>query len=249
VSRQARIVVPDVPDYPHHLVLRANNRRRLFSYPSDYLGFLRYLEEALERTDVVLHALTLMTNHVHMIVRAPGVDVMARFVKLTAQRYAQRRNRERTASGKLFEARYWSDPIVDDEQLAVVTYYSDVNALRAGLVDDPADHRWSTYAIHAGQPERSSIPMDLWTPSPWYLALASTAKVRASRYRERVSYYLERHTQPKRMTAIRAAEALSASAYGRRLERPDGTQAKEDQAPYGEGGSLVAMTRRVPRTR
>ncbi len=238
MSRQARIVVPD---YPHHVVLRANNRRRLFSYASDYQRFLRYLEQALERTDVALHALTLMSNHVHMIVRAPGVEVMARFVKLTAQRYAQQRNRERTASGKLFEARFWSDPIVDDEQLAVVTYYADVNALRAGMVDDPADHRWSTYAIHAGQPERSSIPVDLWTPSPWYLALAATANVRAARYRERVALYLAEGRQPKRMTAIRAAEALSASPYGRRLERPDGTYAREDQAPYG-------ATRRVRRS-
>jgi putative transposase len=241
MSRQPRIVLPD---YPHHVVVRGNNRRRLFSYPSDYGKFLLYLRAGLERAELALHALTMMSNHVHLVLRAPGVDAMAQGMKLTLQRYAKYRNRAREASGKLFESRYLCIPITDDEQLAVVTYYTDVNALRAGKVKDAVDYPWSTYAIHAGQPLRSSVPYDLWTPSPWYLALGPTANVRAARYRERVAWYLAKDAKPAQVTAAASAEMLSAAKDGKRFERPDRTRACDRREPYNtsyEPRSLVEM--------
>jgi putative transposase len=222
MPRTARVVVPGMP---HHLILRGNNRRRLFSYSSDYERFLSYLRRALAKSGVRLHGLSLMPNHIHLIVRPADAAALSLFVKLIAQRYAQTRNFRRDGSGKLFEQRYYCVPIVSDEQLAMVTAYVDLNAFRAHTVEDPAQHRWCTYRLHAGLPN-SDIPADLWTPSDWYLSLGATPEARAQRYRQFAAEYGARHR------AGEAAEAAAAAAepplmYTRRLERPDGSRAAE----------------------
>lgn len=211
---------------PHHIILRGNNRRRLFSFASDYRRFIWYLRRAVAKSGVKLHVLSLMPNHIHLVVRPPDAAALALFVKLFAQRYAQARNGRRDGSGKLFEARYYCVPILTDEQMAAVTAYVDLNAFRAHNVEDPAAHRWCTYRLHAGLPD-SDIPADLWTPSEWYLSLGDTREARAERYRQFAAEQAARHR------AGEAAEAATAaleppSVYTRRLERPDRSRAAED---------------------
>jgi putative transposase len=222
------------PGFPHHVILRGNNHRRLFSRPGDYQRFLSFLAESLRKNSVALHAITLMANHVHTILRPGDRESLVRVVKSTAQRYAVYRNRRRGGTGKLFEQRYQCIPVRTDEQLGIVTCYSDLNAVRAGLVDDPLKFRWSTYALHVGLPDRGDIPVELWTPSAWYLALGSDPALRALRYAEATAAYVE-HSLPERHSAIAAAiEAVSNASDGRRLERPDRTRANEDRAAYGK---------------
>jgi putative transposase len=222
MSRKPREVHPDLP---HHVILRGNNRRRLFTRANDYTHFIGFLGEALDRHGVALHGLTLMSNHVHAILRPPDADALARTIKSAAQRFAVHRNREHDGSGKLFEQRYFCAAVTTDEYLARVTCYNDLNAVRAGVVDDPFDFRWSTYALHAGQPRRSAVPEDIWTPSPWYLALGSSSDERSAHYAEAAWAYVT-HALPDRHAAIAAAaEAMSMQRAQRPRLRPDRTRA------------------------
>lgn len=215
-----------MPGLPHHVILRGNNRRRLFSYSTDYERFMSYLARAVRKTGVKLHALSLMANHVHLIVTPADAGVLARFVKLTAQRYAQVRNLRRDGSGKLFEERYTCVPILTDEQLAATTAYVDLNAHRAHLVEDPSAHRWSTYRLHAGLPG-SAVPESLWTPSAWYFTLGATPAARAACYRDFAAAWA---AQYHAVDAALPAEDRQPALHARRLERPDRSRAA-DQGP------------------
>ena len=68
-----------------------------------------------------------------MMVTPPTGPSLSQLVKYACQRYAQRRNRQRHGSGKLFEQRYFSKVIRSDEQVGYATAYIDVNAELAGL--------------------------------------------------------------------------------------------------------------------
>ncbi len=222
MSRSARIVIPGLA---HHIIARGNNRRTLFSYPTDYRKFINHVGKALEKSHCCLHAMTLMMNHVHLIATPAAKNDLAIFVQTFAQRYAQHRNRRRNSTGKLFQERYISKPIKDERYHAIAQIYVEINAWRAGKVDDPLDYPWSTFRIHAGHPDRTRIPLEFWTPSRWYLGLGESSRTRAERYLELASQFYHAGIRPPCAERIDAVEEVSLNPCRQRLERPDRSRA------------------------
>ena len=72
---------------------------------------------------------------------------LSEFVKCVKFRFTRWYNRKTGRQGSLWESRFTS-VIVEDEERALRTMaaYIDLNPVRAGMVTDPADYRWSGYA-------------------------------------------------------------------------------------------------------
>ena len=214
-----------VPDAPHHVILRGNNRRRLFSFDYDYRFFLRQLGRGMDKHPCEIHALTLMANHVHLLITPSSVERLTNFMKFVAQTYAQFRNRRRDGSGKLFEERFRAERVVGADGIQSVTVYIDANPLKAGIVSDAAEYRWSTFALHAGEPDRSQVPRSLVTLSPWYLSLGHSPPERASAYRQLFAEGVDRTKLVLKAECQKLEER--STPYTRRLERPNRTRASE----------------------
>ena len=179
MPRTARQVLEGVP---HHVVLRGNNRRRLFSYPRDYKFFIWLVSDGLERYSIELNALCLMRNHVHLLLTPLDRMALSAFVKRISQRYAQVRNKRFSTTGKLFEERFYSKPIQSEPHLAIATAYIDLNPVRAGIVNEGAAYVWSTFHVHSGL--RCSLGLEsLWSPTEWYERLGRDPNQRAAAYR------------------------------------------------------------------
>lgn len=74
--------------------------------------------------------------------------------------------------------RFKSPKIESDEYMLKAKVYADLNQYRVGKVKHPRHNTWSSYAYYAyGRPD------PLITPSPSYLALASSPEVRQEIYR------------------------------------------------------------------
>ena len=73
------------------------------------------------------------------------------FMKELKQRFTQWYNRENGRRGTLWEDRYKS-VLVEGNENALITMaaYIDLNPVRAKMVDDPADYRWSGYGEAMG---------------------------------------------------------------------------------------------------
>jgi putative transposase len=188
MPRTARQVVEGAP---HHVVLRGNNRRRLFSYPRDYSFFIWLVGDGLRRYSIELNALCLMQNHVHLLLTPFRASAMAAFVKRVSQRYAQVRNKRYRTTGKLYEQRYYSKPIETESHLAVATAYIDLNPVRGFIVHDGAAYAWSTLRVHCGL--HCSAGLDsLWSPTDWYEGLGRDPNQRAAAYRRWIEECRER---------------------------------------------------------
>ena len=211
------------PGVPHHICTRGNNRRRLFSYPSDYERFMDLLYDSLTRFASPMHQLSLMPNHLHVMSTPPEEDSLSRAMQSCLQRYAQRRNKSKGSSGRLFEERFWCEPLTTVESIEAITLYADSNAIQAAMVDHPADHVWSTCAIHYGQPERARVPLYMWSPSEWYGSLGPDAP---SIYQARMHEFLSGRIPDWVSQRMRAIESLASPAYRRRIRRPDGSSAR-----------------------
>ena len=76
-----------------------------------------------------------------------GMFSLSEFVKRLKFRFTRWFNRKNDRKGVFWESRYTS-VIVEEEERALRTMaaYIDLNPVRAGMVSDPADYRWSGYA-------------------------------------------------------------------------------------------------------
>ena len=218
MARQPRQLTV-VPNHPHHVILRGNNRRCLFSYPREYRYFLSRLGNASRSHGVPVHTLVQMRNHVHLIATPDDPKNLSTFVKSFAQSYAQYRNKRRSSSGKLFEERYKCKPVLSNEQMAVTTAYIELNPVNAGICSAPEDYPWSTFSIHAATSGADKLVNRVWAPSSWYLSLSDDPETRAHVYRDCFDYYRARaewkdvEGNPKREPSRK------------RFERPDRRQA------------------------
>jgi putative transposase len=221
-----------VPGNPHHVILRGNNKRRIFSHANDYYQFVHYLDEGLQRYACVMHSLVLMTNHVHMLITPEGLDDLSPFVHLVAMKYAQHRNRMRQSTGKLFEERFRSFPVLSEGQLAIVSAYIDLNPIRAGIAEQPLDYRYSTYGLLVGEP-RPAVPARLWTPTDWYLSLGDSERERQARYLDWVDLCRREGRKPDRVELIDYLESVSNRGPDPWLRRPSLIRASEGLVTYG----------------
>lgn len=134
---------------PVHLIQRGNNRQACFYADEDHQLYLDWLKEYALDTGCSLHAYVLMTNHVHLLLTpsestSPGV-----LMKCLGQRYVQYINRTYSRSGTLWEGRYRSCIVQQEDYLLLCQRYIELNPVRAGLVDHPGEYRWSSYRANA----------------------------------------------------------------------------------------------------
>jgi REP element-mobilizing transposase RayT len=75
---------------------------------------------------------------------------LGEFMKGLLQRYTQWHNRIHERSGRLWEDRFKSVIVEDGVAARTMAAYIDLNPVRAGLVKDPAEYRWSSYGEAIG---------------------------------------------------------------------------------------------------
>ena len=75
---------------------------------------------------------------------------LGEFMKGLLQRYTQWHNRRHSRTGRLWEDRFKSVIVEDGVAAKTMAAYIDLNPVRAGMVKDPADYRWSSYGEAIG---------------------------------------------------------------------------------------------------
>ncbi|MCX6847080.1 MAG: hypothetical protein NTU84_11130, partial [Verrucomicrobia bacterium] len=75
---------------------------------------------------------------------------LGEFMKGLLQRYTQWHNRVHERSGRLWEDRFKSVIVEDGVAARTMAAYIDLNPVRAGMVTDPAEYRWSSYGEAIG---------------------------------------------------------------------------------------------------
>lgn len=105
MPRLARIVIPDLP---HHVTPRGNNRQDVFFVDSDRRVYLEFLKEQAEEHGVEVRAWCLMPNHVRLAAPPRSEESLANAIGRTHFRYTQYINRFHGGSGRLWQGRVCS---------------------------------------------------------------------------------------------------------------------------------------------
>ena len=168
MPRVARIVIPDVP---HHVTQRGNNRQDVFFAVDDRSVYLQILAEQSGRAALDVLGYSLMTNHVHLVVVPRRPDSLAKAIGRTDWIYTQHVNRLHDRLGHLWQNRFYSCPMGEKHTVAAMRYVEQ-NPVRAKLVMHAWDYPWSSARAHVtGRDETGLIDLNAWLtdwpPKEW----------------------------------------------------------------------------------
>ncbi len=242
MPRRPRIRLADVPQ---HIVQRGINREPCFFAEEDYHCYLHWLQKSAGDWHCAIHAYVLMTNHVHLLVTSAKPDGIAKLKQSIGRRYVQYINRSYRRTGSLWEGRFKSSLVQAEEYLLTCMRYFELNPVRANMVNDPAQYRWSSY-WHNGLGEAD----ERITPHPLYLELGNDDATRLPAYRALFRSELDGEAladirlslakgQP--LGSERFSEIMCAAVGVRRAQRRPGRPMKEhdrnerveDQGDFG----------------
>ena len=159
MPRLARVVAVGLP---HHITQRGNYRQRVFWSESDRITYLGLISEYCKPARLRLIGYCLMTNHVHLIAVPEREDSLARGLGQAHCRYAHCVNARQRSTGHLWQNRFYST-VMDEAHLLSAMRYVERNPVRAGMVADAAEYRWSSAIAHlTGLDVTGSLDLPYW---------------------------------------------------------------------------------------
>jgi putative transposase len=158
--------------YVYHVLNRANGRLTLFRKDGDYDAFQRVLAEACTRLPMRVLSWCVMPNHWHLVVWPQADGDVSRFVGWLTLTHTQRwhAHYHNTGSGHLYQGRFKSFPVQEDEHLLTVCRYVERNPLRAGLAKRAEDWRWCSLWHRRAGTALAQVVLREWPilcPSTW----------------------------------------------------------------------------------
>jgi putative transposase len=157
MSRSPRL---EYPGALYHVTARGVRQDAIFVDDRDRVSLLTILSQALRVCEARTFALCLMGNHYHFVLQTRQANLSVLMHRINS-RYSLTFNRRHGRRGHVFEGRFKALHVDRDAYLLAVCRYVDLNPVRAGLVESPAQWAWSSYRAHTGS-----------TPSPPWLATA-----------------------------------------------------------------------------
>ena len=144
MARLARVVVAGIP---HHITQRGNRRQEVFFRDEDYQEYLDLMSHWCRKERVEIWSYCLMPNHVHLIVVPGQESVLSRAIGEAHRRYTRHINLREKWRGYLWQGRFASFPM-DEPYLLSAARYVELNPVKASIVEDAWDYRWSSVHAH-----------------------------------------------------------------------------------------------------
>lgn len=164
----------------YHILTRGNNRQDIFKNIKDYQEYIEILKRYKEKYRFKLYHYALMRNHIHLVLetteRGGGLAEIMKGINLSYVQYYKKRYEH---IGHFWQDRYKSILISKDNYLLACGSYVELNPVRAKIVEDPKDYRWSSYNVYAyGRGDR------ITDEHPIYMSLSDKEVERRRRYRD-----------------------------------------------------------------
>jgi len=112
-------------------------------YKEEYIKFLyKYMDEF----NIELFAYCIMDNHAHLLLHIESIEEMSNYMQKINTLYAMYYNKElNNRVGHVFRNRFKSEEITNEIYLANCIKYIHNNPIKAGLVKNPKEYKYSSY--------------------------------------------------------------------------------------------------------
>lgn len=152
----------------YHVLNRGNAGQEIFHKEQDYRAFIDLMKEAKKKFPIKLFAYCVMPTHFHMVVRQSVREALSKFMQWLMTSHVRRYHKHYGSSGHIWQGRFKSFLIEEDNHLIVVLRYVEGNPVRAGLVRSAREWPWSSHQETIGeQPRCFADEPPLRLPGEW----------------------------------------------------------------------------------
>jgi REP element-mobilizing transposase RayT len=144
MARKPRVHFPGAL---YHVIARGNRHQPIFFDEYDCERYLYLLREYKRRFCFLLYAYVLMENHLHLLMEVEELP-LSRIMHDLQFRYTHKFNSRHKKDGHLFQGRYKAILCDRDTYLLELSAYIHLNPVRAGIIENPRDYRWSSYGAY-----------------------------------------------------------------------------------------------------
>ncbi len=144
----------------YHIMLRGINRQDIFHDEKDCLRLLETIRKYKDVSRVDIFAYCIMNNHIHMLLRESEESVSG-FVKRISSSYVFWYNKRYARCGHLFQERFKSEAVDDEEYFLTVLRYIHQNPVKAEIVKNACDYKWSSYNEYLGKANITDVDFGL----------------------------------------------------------------------------------------
>jgi putative transposase len=211
MARQPRLTVAA---YPHHVIQRGNDRQAIVRDDADRERLLALWQEHAQTFKVAIHAYVVMDNHFHLLVTPETDDGLPKMMQAVGRAYVRYFNLRHQRTGTLWEGRYRSNLIESERYLLACMVYIDLNPVRAGMVQQPADFKWSSHRHCIGQASDKLV-----TPHALFWSLGNTPFAREAAYAELVQTGLAQADKVQLTRSALSGWALGSADFVSELEQ------------------------------
>ncbi len=148
----------------YHVTSRGDRREEIYLDEEDREIWLDVIARVCERYNWRCHAWCMMDNHYHIVVETVEGNLSKGMRQLNGV-YTQSSNRRHQRVGHVFQGRYKAILVERESYLLELSRYVVLNPVRAGIVKDVGDWRWSSYRAMVGE---EAAPA--WLETDWLLA-------------------------------------------------------------------------------
>jgi putative transposase len=183
MARPLRITVANLP---FHVIDRGNNKQTVFHKEEDFVYFLELLKRYKKELKFKLYHFCLMSNHIHLVMEPTVEGSLPKIMMRLTLAYSSYFNKKYKGVGHVWQGRYKSSLIDEDNYFIWCSLYVELNPVRAKLVKKPEDWQWSSYAFYVSG-EANSLVRAIIDVDPYYLELGKELQERQEKYREKMS--------------------------------------------------------------
>ncbi len=126
----------------YHIVNRGVERRTIYMDEDDRMQFLEILQESAEVYGFEIYSYVLMGNHYHLLIRTSALN-LSLLMRQINSRYSMYFNRKYKRVGPLWQGRFKSWYVYDEQYLKSLVKYIEFNPIKANITQKIGEYRWA----------------------------------------------------------------------------------------------------------
>ena len=154
-----------------HVIVQGINKEYIFNSEKYILYYKKLILEKIKASNLSILAYCIMNNHAHFLIYCEKIEYLSKFMQKLNTSYSRFYNKENKRVGYVFRDRYLSQEILDYKQLYTCLKYIHNNPVKANMVKNISDYKYSSYKEFLGKKQiitDESLKLLFGTTSNYY---------------------------------------------------------------------------------